>query len=220
MIRVSTLRRFRLVIAENGIFFTGMRIQQIFFRYVRSAIIGRRLRAKHLTIGRLSTLRGLKYISVGNNFTAGDGLWLEAISRYGDQSFQPQIIIGSGVNVSNWSHIAATNRIEIGDGVLIGSKVMITDHNHGTYAGNLPSSPMLAPGIRSLESSRTVVIGRNVWLADGVVVTPDTTIGEGTVVGANSVVTGKIPAFSIVVGSPAKVIKTYDFNRGAWITTE
>jgi len=116
-------------------------------------------------------------------------------------------------------HITATNLVEIGDDVLLGSKVMITDHNHGDYSKQ-HSSPNMAPTLRPLGHDRSTVIGRNVWLADGVVVTAGSSIGEGSVISANSVVQGNIPAFSVAGGIPAIVRKRFDFATQRWCNVE
>ena len=58
-----------------------------------------------------------------------------------------------------------------------------------------------------------VSIGNNVWIGEHVSILPGVTIGEGSVIGANSVVSKSIPPYSIAVGSPAKVIKKYDFEK-------
>jgi lipopolysaccharide O-acetyltransferase len=81
--------------------------------------------------------------------------------------------------------------------------VTITDHNHGQYS---PEHTLLhvAPSLRPLDRNQSVVIGRNVWIGDSVVVTPGFSIGEGAVFGANSAVIGDIPAYSIAAGSPAR----------------
>lgn len=152
---------------------------------------------------------------MGEDFSAADGLWLEAITAYNEQIFKPTIVIGNHVRISQSVHIAATSSVEIGDHVLIGSRVIITDHNHGQYA-KMHTSPSIPPVNRPLDCDRRVVIGRNVWLGDGVVVAPGATIGEGSVIGANSVVLGTIPAFSLAAGTPATVRKVFDFTTQEW----
>jgi lipopolysaccharide O-acetyltransferase len=156
---------------------------------------------------------------MGEDFSAQQALWLEAIAHFNEQTFSPRIVIGEQVRVSHYVHIAATHLVEIGDSVLLGSMVVIIDHNHGSYSGD-HSSPLRAPTLRQLESSLKVVIGRNVWLGDSVVVTPGSTIGEGSVIGANSVVIGEIPPFCIAVGVPATVRKTYNFGSKKWSSIE
>lgn len=156
---------------------------------------------------------------MGDDFSCGDGLWLEAITRYNDQTFSPRIVIGQHVRISHFVHITATHLVEIGDDVLVGSKCMITDHNHGQYSKE-HSSPNVPPTQRLLSHDRSVTIGRNVWLGDGVVVTAGSSIGEGSVISANSVVQGTIPAFSVAGGSPAVVRKKFDFTTQKWCNVE
>jgi lipopolysaccharide O-acetyltransferase len=182
-------------------------------------LIARKLGVKRIRIGPRSYLRGLSSIEMGEDFAAGDGLWLEAITRFNDQVFIPRIVIGKHVRVSHFVHIAAAHLVEIGDNVLVGSKVLISDHNHGQYSRE-HTPPHVAPTLRPLDHERRVVIGRNVWLADGVVVTAGATIGEGSVIGANSVVIGNIPPFVIASGMPATVRKVFHNDTAEWSHTE
>ena len=92
----------------------------------------------------------------------------------------------------------------IGDNFLSGKWVTIVDNGHGETNQELLESPSQ----RKLFSKGPVIIGKNVWLGDKVTVLPGVTIGDGVVVGANSVVTKDIPAYSVACGNPAKVIKT------------
>ncbi len=62
-------------------------------------------------------------------------------------------------------------------------------------------------GFRQHRQGRRVTIGHDVWIGHGAVVMPGVTIGNGAVVGANAVVTHDVPAFTIVAGSPAKVLR-------------
>lgn len=58
-----------------------------------------------------------------------------------------------------------------------------------------------------LEYAKEITIGNNVWLGGNVVILPDVTIGDNVVIGAGSVVTKDIPANTVAVGNPCKVIK-------------
>lgn len=60
-------------------------------------------------------------------------------------------------------------------------------------------------------------IGKNCWLGEGVIVMPGVTIGDGCVIGAHSVVNKDMPAACIAVGSPARVVKKFDFEKKSWI---
>lgn len=147
---------------------------------------------------------------------AGQMLWIEAVRRYRDYSYAPVIEIGSHVVCSQNVHIAATQRVTIGNGVLIGSRVHITDHGHGRYVGAEQDSPAIPPAERRLSDGNPVAIEENVWLGDGVVVLPGVTIGQGSIVGANSVVSRSIPPHVIAVGAPAVPIKSFDLASGLW----
>ncbi len=139
-------------------------------------------------------------IVFGANFSAGQGLWLHAIDT------DSKIVLGDNINISDWTHIAALDSVVIESGCLIGSRVLITDHSHGSTS-DLRTDFKLPPNQRPLLSKGPIRIGRNVWIGDGVVVLPNVNIGEGSVIAANSVVNKNIPPFSVVAGSPAKVIK-------------
>ena len=211
------LRRFE---RENGFYVLGTTLAGFCTGAVRNYLISKKFGVKKIRVGPGSYLRGLSSIRMGEDFSAGPGLWLEALTRYKDQTFSPRIVIGDRVQISHWVHIAATHSVEIGDDVLIGSKVMITDHNHGQYSHDLHTSPLIGPTMRPLDRDRRVVIGKNVWLGDGVVVTPGSSIGEGSTIGANSVVIGTVPPFTIAVGIPAIARKTFNFDTGKWCNVE
>jgi acetyltransferase-like isoleucine patch superfamily enzyme len=87
--------------------------------------------------------------------------------------------------------------------------VYITDQNHDYRDITVPISQQSQP-------ERAVVIGDNSWIGHGAVILPGSHIGKHVVIGANSVVTGKIPDYSVAVGSPAKVIRRYQEGSG-WI---
>ncbi|MBL4677498.1 MAG: hypothetical protein JKY70_15040 [Mucilaginibacter sp.] len=64
--------------------------------------------------------------------------------------------------------------------------------------------------------TKPVIIEDNVWIGETVSVLPGVTIGKGSIIGASAVVTKNIPPYSIAVGNPAKVIKTYNFESNSW----
>jgi lipopolysaccharide O-acetyltransferase len=178
-------------------------------------MLGGKLNCPDITIGPRSTLRGLAHIKIGKNFYAGEGFWLDAVTVHHEQQFSPLIVIGNNVSISAWTHIAATHRIEIGDGTLIGSKVLISDHNHGSYETGI-EAVRVRPALRMLDDNKSVVIGENVWIGDSVVVMPGVRIGAGSVIGANSVVTRDVDSLTIVAGAPARVLKRYDAATQEW----
>ena len=149
-------------------------------------------------------LHGLECIRIGNGFRAGRLLRIEAIMRYNQQSFTPIISFGHAVCMNNNVHLGCINSIKIGDRVLIGSNVLITDHMHGDTD---PISILVPPNERPLVTRGPVSIGDDVWIGDNVVIMPNVIIGVGAVIGAGSVVTKNIPPGVVAVGAPARIIK-------------
>jgi lipopolysaccharide O-acetyltransferase len=196
-------------IRANGLYLFICELKRRLGIAIRRRMIGGKISCPDIVVGPRSYIRGLAYMRIGRNFQADEGLWLEAVTAHPGQTFSPSIVIGNDVSISRWSHIAATHRIEIGDGVLIGSKVLITDHNHGQYRDGIWDAA-IPPALRPLDGDRAVVIGKNVWVGDGVIVAPGATIGDGAVIGANSVVTGAIPPHTIVAGVPARRLRSID----------
>jgi lipopolysaccharide O-acetyltransferase len=159
-------------------------------------------------------IRGRRWIHFGPNFRCGRGLRLDA---FGNSSMKGALIhIGSDVEVNDYVHIGAAESITIGDRVLIASTVFITDHSHGSYGRDgVHSNPRTAPGERGLMVA-PVVIEDDVWLSEFVSVLPGVRIGKGSIIGTMSTVSRDIPPYCIAVGSPARVIKQFNFTTETW----
>lgn len=96
--------------------------------------------------------------------------------------------------------------ITIKDDVMLGSGVHIYVHNHKF---DHPSMPIIDQGH---YRSEPVVLERGAWIGAGSIILPGVVIGQNAVVGAGSVVTRDVPAFTIVVGNPAKVLRRIKEN--------
>lgn len=160
-------------------------------------------------------LRGLQCAGIGNNFSVGRRARIEIIRFHNGIHFSPELIIGDNVSIQDDVHIGCIEKIIIGDGVLIASKVYISDHNHGNYSGSHQDEPTTEPRLR-LVTHNPVTIGRNVWIGEMVSILPGVSIGEGTIIGANSVVVSDLPPNCIAVGVPARIIKTFDVSVLNW----
>ena len=150
------------------------------------------------------SINGAKHIKIGNNFYAGKDIILDAWEVHGEQKFNPEIDIGDNVSLNDNVHISAIDYIKIGNNVLFGRNVFITDNSHGASDLN---DILIAPEKRDLSSKGPVIIGDNVWIGRGVVILSGVKIGDNAVIGANSVVTKSVPKNCVVAGAPAKIIK-------------
>ena len=151
--------------------------------------------------------KGSKNISIGNHCVIQYKTWLEALPLTGNNV---QLIIEDGCVVGHFNHIYATKSIVLHKNVLTADKVYISDNLHG-YEDI--STPIIS---QPIVQNRDVEIGEGAWIGENVCIL-GAHIGKNCVIGANSVVTHDIPDYSVAVGSPAKVIKQYDFNQKRWI---
>ena len=150
-------------------------------------------------------IKNPEYISCGNRCYFGPNCRIEAWNQYNNISYKPEITFGKCVKVNSTCHIGAINRIVIGDNTLLGSHVLIIDHSHGNNDWNEMNIP---PSDRNLFSKGEIVIGKNCWIAENAVVLPGVHIGDYCTIGASAVVTKDIPAYSVVAGNPARVVKS------------
>lgn len=149
----------------------------------------------------LGSVYNERYIRIGSGTMIGEHVALAAGMVVGQQLTDPVITIGDRCLIGRGSGIVGHWSIEIGDDVFTGHYVYVTDQNHGYDDLNLPIG-------RQAQPERPVRIGEGSWLGHGTVVLPGSTIGKHCVIGANSVVTGEIPDYSVAVGAPARVVKS------------
>lgn len=109
------------------------------------------------------------------------------------------------VSLGDYSGIGVNARINgtctIGDYVMMGTDVIVLTRNHNFSRTDIP---MMHQGF---EEERPVVIENDVWIGDRVIILPGVKVGEGSVLAAGAVVTHDVPAYTVVAGVPAKVIK-------------
>jgi acetyltransferase-like isoleucine patch superfamily enzyme len=166
-----------------------------------------KLRATHRNIGGVFYLGPRAVVRVGPDakVTVGSGT---TIHEDFTGAFIGTVEIGRDVFINRGGYIAAHEAVHIGDGCLFGEYVTLHDDDHVFGPSDEKDWESLPPGKRGLATG-PITIGRNVWLGAKVTITKNVTIGEGSVVAANSVVTRDLPAFCLAAGSPARVIRTW-----------
>ena len=136
-------------------------------------------------------------MSIGQNVWIGPHVWLE-IGGEGCSAAQPVLMIGDGVSLRHHVTLSANESIVIEEDVLIAAWTSIYDSDHTLGpSGN----PMWYP-----QRTAPVRVGKGTWIGERVTVLRGADIGRHCVVGANSVVRGSIPDYSVAVGMPAQVV--------------
>ncbi len=159
-----------------------------------------------IKLGQGVKIRGAQYFQIGRNVSVGDFCWIEAVYKYKSFHYSPALIIGNGVALSDLCHISCAYRITIGNDCLLGSKIYIGDHNHGSLKVDRLDLET-PPAKRPLDDIEPIIIGDNCFICDGAVILAGTTLARGSMVGANSVVKLKVDRPALIAGAPAKIIK-------------
>jgi len=137
-------------------------------------------------------------LEIGSGTLLEPNVWLTAGAN-------GRIRIGSGSFLNIAVMVASVELVEIGDNVMLANGCFVTD---GSHRFDDPNMPVPWQGFTTKGPTR---VGNNVWCGANVVITSGVTVGERSVIGANSVVTTDIPAFSIAAGAPARVLKTIEY---------
>jgi len=148
--------------------------------------------------GKMVSVQGKPFIRNKGKIILGDRVRIWSIFQQVKLSVRRGGILVVGNNSRlNGVHIAVKKEVRIGNNVRIAPYVLIMDsdfhdvNNHFSEEGK----------------TDTVIIHDNVWIATKATILKGVTIGEGAVIGACALVTRDVPAYTVVAGVPAKVIK-------------
>lgn len=161
------------------------------------------------TVGRDTVMRrpfhviNSQWVTIGSNTTVGRRATLQPLREYAGVQHDGQIVIGSNVYIGSDVYIAGIRRVELGDGCVLSDHVYINDSAHGFD----PTGPPIMK--QPLESRGPITIGKNCFLGYRSAILPGVTLGERCIVGTNAVVTKSFPAYSVIGGVPARLIRTY-----------
>jgi acetyltransferase-like isoleucine patch superfamily enzyme len=150
-----------------------------------------------------------EFISLGKGVLIWPGARIEALEVAAKGQVQPHVEIGDAVTIQQHCHITCGGSLQIGAGTTILCNVVITDMDHEYH--NIGRSAYEQP-IRVRETR----IDRNCFIGAGARLLPGTVLGEQCVVGANAVVRGQFPPYSVLGGNPARIVKQFDPVSATW----
>ena len=166
-----------------------------------------KLRNPSIFFGKNVQLIGTKNITIGENVTLSDNLWINANLR----DDQKRVVIG------NNSHIGRDNFFTIGARLEIGPYFMSSIGCSLISAGHNFDDPLIPHLVSGETVNDSIYIGSSVFMGAYSKVLGNVTIGYGVIIGANSFVLDDVPPLSMVVGNPARIIKRYSFKQKKWI---
>lgn len=151
---------------------------------------------------------GVKNIYLGNDVSIGILSW---IGTNDSLIKNPSLKIGNRVHIGAYAMIIAAGKINIGNNVLMSERVTIVDHIHDyrDVSKAVIDQPIVSKG--------KIIIEDDCFIGVNSVIMGEVHIGKHAIVGANAVVTGNVPPFTVVAGAPAKLIKKYDFKEKKWV---
>lgn len=169
-------------------------------------------------LGKNSCISAPFYPHNTENIEIGERVFIGTCARIEAHPVRPEdghtvVTIGNRVVMGQNVTISGSTSLIIGDDVLIAGGSYISDNNHGM-------NPLGKPYLHQPIESSPTEIGPGVWLGQGVSVLAGSNIGERSIIGSGSVVTGTIPPFCIAAGVPARVLKQFCFNTNTWKRVE
>lgn len=173
-------------------------IRAIFYR-VRFGKIG-----KLSYMGKPLYLQGTSKVKIGNKVRILPGVRIEAYGTEGSIVIKDNVSIGQNFHVTS-----SSSEVVIGEDTTISGNVFVTniDHDYKQIDVHILKQDFLIKETR---------IGKNCFIGYGAAIQAGTILGKQCIVGANSVVRGEFPDYSVIVGAPAKVVKRYNPDSANW----
>ena len=154
---------------------------------------------------------GWQQVRIGHHTIVGENSWINVNQR--DQS-EPAVIIGNNCFLGRRNFLTAGVTITIGDYCLTGPDCHFLGADHDS------SSPFTPFSISGVPANGVIEVGTNCWFGSSVIVLKNVRIGFGSILGAGALVTRDCPPFSMMVGSPARIIKRFNMRRKEWVKVE
>ena len=144
-------------------------------------------------------IAGRRHMTLGKGVIVGPYARLECVPLYAGRRHFPRLTIGDNTTIEWNAHIGCAGKISIGRDCIIAGRVTIMDHEHGYNAARALHGQPLDVG--------EVEVGDGCFIGENAVLLKGARIGAHSVIGAGAVVTGSIPAYSVAVGAPARVVR-------------
>lgn len=183
-------------------------ISKLFFQ--NKYALGIKHIGKDSKIGLLNNILNGQYITIGNKTSIGRYARLHCYDNYNGVKYYPEINIGNNCIFGNNFSILCADKVTIEDNVAFASYITIVNENHGIDV------ECEQPFYRQTLTSAPVMVKEGSWIGERCCILPGVTIGKKCIIGSGSVVNKSIPDYSIAVGNPARVIKTWDFENHCW----
>ncbi|MCC6081344.1 transferase [Bacillus thuringiensis] len=189
--------------------------------------IGLKACGKVLFIGKRVQIKNRNMVELGNSVTLEDGVQLDGLSKEGLKlgnnvkigsftiisctgslkNLGKGLSIGDNSGVGDFSFFGAAGGIKIGSNVIMGQNVRFHSENHNFDRIDIPIKEQ---GV----TNKGITIGEDCWIGSGAVFLDGVEVGKGCVIGANTLVNKNIPAYSVAVGNPVKIVKSRLEKKG------
>ena len=181
------------------IYFVLMRIYWTFFSYCQN-VFYYKIGFNSRIINPMMVINK-RYIYLGNNILIRDGARIEAYME-NIKGKTPSIVIHDNVSIEQHVHIISGGGLSIGKNTTISANVFISNLNHSYSEKDVHI-------LKQKKMLKETYIGENCFIGYGSCVLPGTILGKQCIVGANSVVRGVFPDYSVIAGNPAKLIRNF-----------
>ena len=153
-------------------------------------------------MGKPVFIKGCRKIFIGKNVRIFPNFRIETHEN-------GRIVIEDNVAIGQNVHITSASDLFIGTNSTILANTFITniDHEYEQIGKHILDQP---------TKIRETKIGENCFIGIGVAIQAGTILGKQCIVGSNSVVRGQFPDYCVIVGSPAKIVKKYNFTTQKW----
>lgn len=151
---------------------------------------------------KISPLADIEMSSLGSLIKIGENSFVDSFVKIKPAGGMGDLIIGANCYINSGCVIYTGNGVKIGNDVAIAANCTFASTNH-EYCD--PTTPIRLQGFKASKGG--ICIGNDVWIGANCVFLDGATVGDGSVIGAGSIVRGNIPPFTISAGSPIKIIR-------------